>query len=100
MQPIKAPPSSRHRPVVEAIETEVGVLVREDYCGHPKGVSNVYLQSAGGAVVWDAELPSWDDTFTGPIQIRGRSFRCATWKGFSSEHSLESGKLIRSHFTK
>ena len=32
----------RHTRIEEAIETDAGILVREAYYGHPKGIPNIY----------------------------------------------------------
>ena len=93
-------PQSRHRPIVEAIVTREGLLVREDYFQHPRGVSNVYLLADDSKVRWEAELPSADDVFANPIELEGEAFRCCTWNGYSCKISLSTGRIISSAFTK
>jgi hypothetical protein len=94
------PPKARHRPVVEALATEEGLLVREDYYQHPKGVSNVYLLADDSKIRWEAQLPSPDDAFANPIRLEEGAFVCSTWGGFSCKISLRTGEIISSEFTK
>lgn len=90
---------ARHTEIVEAIKTEYGVLVREAYHGHPKGVSNIYLLSDDG-ILWEAELPMYGDVYANPIIVEGDFFRCASWGGMTCSVSLETGKIVESILTK
>ena len=99
-QRMSTPPKARHRPVVEVLATKEGLLVREDYYQHPKGVSNIYLLADDSKIRWEAQLPSADDVFANPIRLEEETFRCSTWQGFSCKISLRTGKIISSEFTK
>ena len=90
----------RHTKIEEAIETPRGLLVREAYYGHPRGVSNIYLLDEQKKIKWEAELPMERDVYANRIFLEGDSFRCASWEGFTCTISLESGKITHELFTK
>lgn len=55
--------------IVQLLSLGAGVVVREDYCHHPRGVSNVYCVDADLREVWSAELPSASDAYANPITL-------------------------------
>jgi len=89
----------RHTRIEEEIETGAGILVREAYYGHPKGIPNIYLVK-DGEIIWEAELPMPDDVYANQMRIEADHFRCASWNGIDSTIALKTGKITESLLTK
>lgn len=89
----------RHTQIEEEIETDAGILVREAYYGHPKGITNIYLVQ-DGRIAWEAELPMSDDVYANPIRVEGDHFQCASWNGIDCKIALQTGKITESLLTK
>jgi hypothetical protein len=91
----------RHTTVVEAVETRLGILVREDYYGYPQTESNLYMLDAHGDTIWFAEIAMTNDAYANRIRFSSDcSVKCCTWQGFDCEIDLNTGKLMRCEFTK
>jgi hypothetical protein len=92
---------ARHTRVLEVVETQYGVLVREDYYGYPEAESNLYMVDVHGTLLWFAERAMYGDSYANPVRVSSsHSVRCASWKGYECEIDLENGRLIHAVFTK
>lgn len=92
--------TARHTKIVEQISTSFVALVREDYFGYPEAESNIYMVGPDGTIRWFAERAMEKDAFANPIHELGNTtFKCASWKGFTCEIELKTGKLVNAEFT-
>jgi hypothetical protein len=93
--------TARHTKVVETIETQYGVLVREDYYGYPQSESNIYMVDFHGALLWFSERAVEGDSYANPVRLSSEhSVKCASWKGLDCEIDLKNGRLLHAAFTK
>lgn len=92
---------ARHTSIVETLTTEFGFVVREDYFGYPESESNLYMVDDSNRPIWFAERLMPDDAYANPLhRINSQSVTCSSWKGFTCQIDLRTGKIAHSEFTR
>jgi hypothetical protein len=76
------------------------VIVREDYYHFPRARSNVYCLDASLDEVWSAERRSPSDVYSGMFEPVNGRLPLYSWEGFDCEVDVDTGRLLRSVFTK
>ena len=91
----------RHTKIIESIITKYGVLIREDYHGHPKDEPNLYLANSDGGIIWLAERPLPSDFYVNPVELTfSDSIRCFSAKGIECEIALQTGRLLHAELVR
>jgi hypothetical protein len=79
----------------KSIQVNAGVIVLENPTGFPRNDTNLYLISQDGKILWKAEKPDPNTSFTRvKLNEDGDTFSAYTLNGHACELELRSGKLI------
>lgn len=86
--------------VVEVIELNGRLIVREDYYQFPPEASNLYCLDFDLNLVWFAERTSPTDAYANPIFLEDGEIVCASWEGETATIDPNTGRVIKGIFTK
>ncbi len=89
-----------HTEIEEIIETDSLQIIRENYFQFPEGKSNIYAKDIEDKIVWFAELPIEEDSYSNPMEFKDGKLKASSWKGFTVLINIKNGKIISSNFTK
>jgi len=79
----------------KTIQVNAGVIVLENSSGFPRNETNLYLIDNDGKIIWKAEKPDPNTSFTRvTLNEDGYSFSAYTLNGHACDLDLISGKLI------
>ena len=79
----------------KTIQVTNGVIVLENPGGFPRNETNLYLLGQNGKMIWKAEKPDINTSFSRvKLNEDGDTFAAYTINGHACELDLETGKLI------
>jgi len=79
----------------KTIQVNAGVIVLENSTGFPHNETNLYLIGLDGKIIWKAEKPDPNTSFTRvKLNEDGYTFSAYTLNNHACDLELKSGKLI------